>query len=193
MGLYERFTDRARKSLALANQEATRQRKQLLDTGDLLYGLLEEGQSIASRYLSHKGLSLEELRKTLNGKVDRGQYYRGVQRHPHSAFWHQVMETACTESRSLNDNYVGTEHLLLGLLREPESLGGQILQEMSVTREEVLEFRGQVVSKIELPLPEDRLNKICKVLSQYQDGKMPAINALAEIHSWSDLLSVDLT
>jgi ATP-dependent Clp protease ATP-binding subunit ClpA len=100
------------------------------------------------------------------------------------------MEYALYESQVLTDNYVGTEHLLLALLSEPESVGGQIIKEMGVTREEILAHRGQQISQLKLNLPEEALNKICTIVSEYQAGKMPAITALSEIRRHSDELNL---
>jgi len=170
--VYERFTDRARKVMMLAHQDALRRHATAIDTEHILLGLLEEGQGVAAHVLSGLGVDWESVAAAL---AARGLPYppppasdapeerplsawqwtaKAVRRFlgsradklPRTAESNRLIECAMQEARALGHNYVGTEHLLLGLLHQPNTLAAQLLVEQGLTldgvRREVLGLLG---------------------------------------------------
>src|SRR6476661_4738536 len=141
--MYERFTDRARKVMQLANQEAQR-----FNPEHILLGLVKEGSGVAANVLKNLDIDLRKIRLEVEKIVQHGpggeQVVMG--RLPHTPRAKKVIEYSIEEARNLNHNYVGTEHLLLGLLREQEGVAAQVLMNLGLkledVREEVLNLLG---------------------------------------------------
>ncbi|HXT60336.1 MAG TPA: Clp protease N-terminal domain-containing protein [Pirellulales bacterium] len=174
--MYERFTDRARKVMALANQDALRRNVPAVDTEHILLGLLEEARGVGAHVLRDLGVDWESLSAAVTAcgkphppaaapaaslpyaerprsvwQATRGAFRRFLAaqrglRLPQSSASRRLIEHAMEEARALGHRYVGTEHLLLGLLRQPECIAGQLLIEQGLTlsdaRREVLELLG---------------------------------------------------
>ena len=145
--MYERFTDRARKVMQLANQEAQRFNHEYIGTEHILLGLVKEGSGVAANVLLNLGVDLPKIRREVEKVVRYGAtdtYPTG--RLPQTPPAKMVIEFALEEARTLNHNYVGTEHLLLGLLREKEGVAAVVLTnlglELEGVREEVLNLLG---------------------------------------------------
>src|SRR5918912_1802895 len=146
--MYERFTDRARKVMQLANQEAQRFNHEYIGTEHILLGLVKEGSGVAANVLKNLDIDLRKIRLEVEKIVQHGpggeQVVMG--RLPHTPRAKKVIEYSIEEARSLNHNYVGTEHLLLGLLREQEGVAAQVLMNLGLkledVREEVLNLLG---------------------------------------------------
>jgi len=146
--MYERFTDRARKVMQLANQEAQRFIHEYIGTEHILLGIVKEGSGVAANVLKNLDMDLRKIRLEVEKIVQTGP--GGVQvimgRLPQTPRAKKVIEYAVEEARILNHNYVGTEHLLLGLLREQEGVAAQVLINLGVkldeAREEVLNLLG---------------------------------------------------
>src|SRR5215204_4788623 len=146
--MYERFTDRARKVMQLANQEAQRFNHEYIGTEHVLLGLVKEGSGVAANVLKNLDIDLRKIRLEVEKIVQHGpggeQVVMG--RLPHTPRAKKVIEYSIEEARNLNHNYVGTEHLLLGLLREQEGVAAQVLQNLGLrledVREEVLNLLG---------------------------------------------------
>ena len=146
--MYERFTDRARKVMQLANQEAQRFNHEYIGTEHVLLGLVKEGSGVAANVLKNLDVDLRKIRLEVERIVQPGaggdQVVMG--RLPHTPRAKKVIEYSIEEARNLNHNYVGTEHLLLGLLREQEGVAAQVLMNLGLkledVREEVLNLLG---------------------------------------------------
>ncbi|MGL6094223.1 MAG: ATP-dependent Clp protease ATP-binding subunit [Fimbriiglobus sp.] len=146
--MYERFTDRARKVMQLANQEAQRFNHEYIGTEHCLLGLVKEGSGVAANVLKNLDVDLRKIRIEVERIVQPGaggdQVVMG--RLPHTPRAKKVIEYSIEEARNLNHNYVGTEHLLLGLLREHEGVAAQVLMNLGLkledVREEVLNLLG---------------------------------------------------
>src|ERR687895_558118 len=117
--MYERFTDRARKVMQLANQEAQRFNHEYIRTEHILLGLIKEGSGVAANVLKNLDIDLNRARRQVEMTIPYAASAEPVSgRLPQTPRTKKVIEFAIEEARRLNHNYVGTEHLLLGLLRE---------------------------------------------------------------------------
>jgi ATP-dependent Clp protease ATP-binding subunit ClpC len=144
--MYERFTDRARKVMQLANQEAHRFNHEYIGTEHILLGLVKEGSGVAANVLRNLDVDLRRIRNEVEKLVQSGPDMVTLGRLPHTPRAKKVLEYSMEEARNLNHNYVGTEHVLLGLLREQEGVAAQVLMNLSLklddVREEVLNLLG---------------------------------------------------
>src|SRR5512141_1986421 len=131
----ERFTQRARRVLALAHQEAERMRQDTIGTEHLLLGLIQEEGGVAGRVLRDLGLEPDRVREMVERMSSFGQYRGGkIDRAPGTQ---QVLEFAIEEARRMGHHYIGTEHLLLGLVRSQEGLAMEVLRKLGVTSEQI--------------------------------------------------------
>jgi ATP-dependent Clp protease ATP-binding subunit ClpA len=133
--MFERFTDRARKVMALANQEAQRFLHDYITPEHILLGLVKEGSGTGANVLKNLGVELTKARLEVEIRLKTGTESVGQGKLLASDQAKQVVIGAIEEARGLNHNYVGTEHLLLGLLRQGESAAAQVLADMGVTLE----------------------------------------------------------
>jgi ATP-dependent Clp protease ATP-binding subunit ClpC len=139
--VWQRFTERARRVVFFAQEEAGRLGENYVSTEHLLLGLVRENDSVAARILDRIGVSLGRIRSEIERQVARGDGRLGqdMQLTPRAK---RVIDLAYDEARQLNNNYIGTEHLLLGLIREGEGLAGRVLSKLGVdldrTRREVM-------------------------------------------------------
>src|SRR5947209_5717199 len=146
--MYERFTDRARKVMQLANQEAQRFNHEYIGTEHILLGLVKEGSGVAANVLKNLDIDLRRIRLEVEKIVQTGPGSEMVTmgKLPQTPRAKKVIEYSIEEARNLNHNYVGTEHLLLGLLREQEGVAAQVLMNLGLkledVREEVLNLLG---------------------------------------------------
>jgi ATP-dependent Clp protease ATP-binding subunit ClpC len=147
--MFERFTDRARKVMALANQGAQRFNHDYIGTEHILLGLVQEGSGVGASVLKNLGVDLRRVRPEVEKLVKSGSEAVTTGKLPQTHGAKRVIEYAIEESRSLNHNYVGTEHLLLGLLREQDGVAAQVLANLDVrlevARPEVLQVLGMGV------------------------------------------------
>jgi ATP-dependent Clp protease ATP-binding subunit ClpC len=137
--MYERFTDRARKVMQLANQEAQRFNHEYVGTEHVLLGLVKEGSGVAANVLKNLEVDLRKIRIEVERIVQSGPDMVTMGKLPQTPRAKKVIEYAIEEARNLNHNYVGTEHLLLGLLREQEGVAAQVLMNLGLKLEEVRE------------------------------------------------------
>ena len=144
--MFERFTDRARKVMALANQEAQRFNHEYIGTEHILLGLVKEGSGVGATVLKNLDVDIKKLRLEVEKLVKSGPDMVTMGKLPHTPRAKKVIEYAIEEARSLNHNYVGTEHLLLGLLRETEGIAAQVMMNLGLrledVRQEVLNLLG---------------------------------------------------
>src|ERR671924_287051 len=131
------FTDRVRKVLQMAREEAARLHHEYVGTEHILLGLIREGEGVAAAVLTNLNVDLEDVEQKIEGKVVRGTAARASG--PELAYTRGakgVLELTMSEARELEHEYVGTEHLLLGLLREEKGIAAEVLTDMGVTLEE---------------------------------------------------------
>lgn len=151
--MFERFTDRARKVMALANQEAQRFNHEYIGTEHILLGLVKEGSGVGANVLKNLDVDLRKVRLEVEKLVKSGPDMVTMGKLPQTPRAKKVIEYAIEEARNLNHNYVGTEHLLLGLLREHDGVAAQVLMNLGLkleeVREEVLNLLGAGVESEE--------------------------------------------
>jgi len=144
--MFERFTDRARKVMALANQEAQRFNHDVIGTEHILLGLVKEGSGVGATVLKNFDVDIKKLRLEVEKHVKSGPDMVTMGKLPQSPRAKKVVEYAIEEARALNHNYVGTEHILLGLLRETEGIAAQVLMGLGLkledVRQEILNLLG---------------------------------------------------
>ena len=131
------FTDRVRKVLQMAREEAARLHHEYVGTEHILLGLIREGEGVAAAVLQNLNVDLEEIQQKIEETVKRGKAAAATGPDlPYTSRAKKVLELAMTEARELNHSYVGTEHLLLGLLREEKGIAAQVLNDAGVTLEQ---------------------------------------------------------
>src|SRR5260221_7662573 len=133
---FEHFTERARKVLSLAQEEAQRFNHNYIGTEHLLLGLVREGDGVAAKVLSNLGVELNKVRSAVEFIIGRGDriVLGDIGLTPRAK---KVIELAVDEARRLNHHYIGTEHLLLGLVREGEGIAAGVLESLGVNLEKV--------------------------------------------------------
>ncbi len=155
---FEKFTERARKVLTLAQEEAQRLQHNYIGTEHLLLGLVRENDGVAARVLANLGVDIKKVRDAVNHVVGRGE------RLPEGEIGltpraKKVIELAVDEARRLNHHYIGTEHILLGLLREGEGLAAGVLISLGVSleslRQQVIQVLNQSTYSNQADVPVD--------------------------------------
>lgn len=129
--MFERFTDRARRVIVLAQEEARTLQHNYIGTEHLLLGLIREGDGVAAKALASKGVTLDDTRKQVEEMIGKGNATPNghIPFTPHAR---QVLELSLREALQLGHSYIGTEHILLGLIHEGEGVGTQVLIKMDV-------------------------------------------------------------
>lgn len=144
--MFNRFTERARKVIVLAKEEARRFNHDYIGTEHILLGLIREGEGVAAAVLQKLGLSLESIRLEVEKLVQPGPSTQIQGDVPFTPRSKKALELAAEEARSLGHNYIGTEHLLLGLIREGEGVASQVLLNLGLdlnkVRTEIMELLG---------------------------------------------------
>ncbi len=196
MSMWEPFTERARRSIVLAQEEAQRLGNNYIGTEHILLGIISEGESLAAKVLETLGVNLSKVRQEVEAIVGRGG--QTVQQEmvftPRAK---RVIELAFEEARQLNHNYIGTEHLLLGLIREGEGVAARVLTNLGVDPAKV---RVQTTSLLgaegQPPAPKGKsktptLDAYGRDLTQLaRDNKLdPVIGRAAEIERVIQILS----
>jgi len=154
--MFERFTDRARKVMALANQEAQRFNHEYLGTEHILLGLIKEGSGVGAAVLKNLDVDLKRLRVEVEKLVQAGPEMVTAGKLPQTPRAKKVIEYAIEEARCLGHHYIGTEHILLGLTRETEGVASHVLTIIGLSleriRSEVLSLLGAGLDAEEGPL-----------------------------------------
>jgi ATP-dependent Clp protease ATP-binding subunit ClpC len=139
--MFERFTERARRAVVLAQEEARKLDHGYIGTEHLLLGLIHEGEGVAARALESLGISLKTVREQVVARVGRGQ--QPPSGHiPFTKRAKQVLELSLRESRELGHGYIGTEHILLAIVREGNGVAAQVLTGLGASLDRV---RQQVI------------------------------------------------
>ena len=133
---HDKFTERARKVLSLAQEEAQRFQHDYIGTEHLLLGLVREGEGVAAKVLSNLGVELKEVRNAVEAMIGRGDpiVLGELGLTPRAK---NVLELAADEARRLNHDSIGTGHLLLGVVREGDGIAARVLQSLGVNLEKV--------------------------------------------------------
>ena len=174
--MFERFTDRARKVMALANQEAQRFNHEYIGTEHVLLAIIKEGSGVGATALKDCDISLRKIRIEVERLVKSGSDVVTMGKLPYTPRVKTLFDNAIVAARDQNHNYIGTEHLLLGLLMDPDSLATQVLTNLGVTakiiREDVLRLLGAPDS-LENEHPDHALRQI--MLPQHLDDLLVKI------------------
>ena len=141
--MFERFTDRARRVLVFAQHEAKALDHNFIGTEHILLGLVVEGEGVAAKALQELGVDLDATRRQIEQRIGRGNPSDMSGAPPFTPKSKKVLELSLREALSLGHNYIGTEHLLLALIREGEGVGPQILIEQGLSAPKV---RNKVVA-----------------------------------------------
>jgi ATP-dependent Clp protease ATP-binding subunit ClpC len=144
--MFDRFTERARKVMTLARQEAQKLNNDYIGTEHILLGLVQEGSGVAAQVLKNLDVDLRKVRAEVERLVEHGTSPVSGTQLPFTPRAKRVLELALEEAQNLGHNYIGTEHLLLGLIRESDGPAAHVLQNLGVkpedVREEVIELLG---------------------------------------------------
>ena len=146
--MFERFTDRSRRVIVLASDQARELNHDYIGTEHLLLGLAEEGEGVAAKVLDTLGISLEDVSKQVIEIIGRGQQ-RYVGHIPFTPRAKKVLELALREALGLEHHYIGTEHILLGLISEGESAAARALAKLGADLDEVRQRTVDVLSGYE--------------------------------------------
>lgn len=150
--MFERFTDRARRVVVLAQEDARGLHHAYIGTEHLLLGLIHEGEGLAAKALSDIGVTAEAARERVLKTVGPGEQLPSGHM-PYTPRAKKVLEYALREALQLGHNYIGTEHMLLALLREGEGVGCQVLGQLGVLpselRRSLLELMGRPPGRLE--------------------------------------------
>src|SRR5512140_3687314 len=143
---FDKFTERARKVLTLAQEEAQRFNHNYIGTEHLLLGLVREGDGVAAKVLSNLGVELNRWRSAVEFSIGRGDRASSgeIGLTPRAK---KVIELAVDEARRLGHSYIGTEHLLLGLVREGEGIAAGVLESLGVNLERVRAETTRILSQ----------------------------------------------
>src|SRR5213078_92241 len=148
--MWQRFTERARRVVFFAQEEAARLGENYVGTEHLLLGLVRENDSVAARILDRLGVPLGRIRSDIERQVTRGHGNLGqdMQLTPRAK---RVIDLAYECARQLNNNYIGTEHILMGLIREGDGLAARILSKLGATElrvhDVVVEWQEEAAAK----------------------------------------------
>src|SRR5256714_576091 len=205
------FTERVRKVLAMAREEAARLHHEYVGTEHILLGLIREGEGVAAAVLTNLNVDLEEIQQKIEETVKKGKAAAAAGPDlPYTSRAKKVLELAMSEARELNHSYVGTEHLLLGLLREEKGIAAQVLTDAGVNleqaRAETLRLLGSEMpsgpapsgSGAQAPSPKSEkksktpaLDHFCRDLTQLAaEGQLdPTIGRQKEIERVMEILS----
>jgi len=168
--MFNRFTERARKVIVLAKEEAKRFNHDYIGTEHLLLGLIREGEGVAAAVLQKLGLDLESIRIEVEKVVQPGPQTQVMGDIPFTPRSKKALELSAEEARALGHNYIGTEHLLLGLIREGEGVAYRVFLNMGVDLEKV---RNEIMELLGSGIPGFGAEEE----KQAKKGKTPAIDA----------------
>src|ERR1700722_16696355 len=168
------FTPRAQQVLALARKEADRFNHNYVGTEHLLLGLIKLGQGVAVNVLQKMGLDLETVRMEVEKQVGSGPETKMVGNIPYTPRGKKVLALAGKEAKSLNHSYVGTEHILLGVLREGEGVAARVLKNLEVDIERT---RNEILKELDPNFTPPEAEQEPQSEAAKKDVKTPALRA----------------
>jgi ATP-dependent Clp protease ATP-binding subunit ClpC len=173
------FTERVRKVLAMAREEASLLHHEYVGTEHLLLGIIREGEGVAATALLNLGAELDELERRIKELIKPGRAHTTGPDLPYTSRAKKVLELAMNEARELEHPYVGTEHLLLGLLREEKGIAARVLISLGVTPatagNEVLAILGTVRRPSTTPPPGGPPIDV-RLILRYENGAVVTKN-----------------
>ena len=188
--MFERFTDRARRVIVLAQEEARALQHNYIGTEHLLLGLIREGEGVAAKALASKGVELDATRKQVEEMIGKGNAAPNghIPFTPHAK---QVLEFSLREALQLGHSYIGTEHILLGLIREGEGVGTQVLIKMDV---DLGELRSATIDMIRgnsgtgtgdglIGFEGDGAAGVREITTRLLDGEFPKVRHLMSVQA----------
>jgi len=193
--MFKRFTERARRVIILAREEAERHHHEYLGTEHILLGMLKDGGGIAITVLQKAGLSIEQIRMEVERHLPRNANALIVGEIPFTPKAKKVLEYGVEEARLMGHNYIGTEHLLLGLLKEKEGIAAKVLNALGIrlveTREKILNLLQEPATKTKEKSKTPALDEFGRDLTELaQNGKLdPVIGRETEIERVIQILS----
>ncbi|MDI6807978.1 MAG: ATP-dependent Clp protease ATP-binding subunit [Candidatus Eisenbacteria bacterium] len=196
--MHDKFTERLKKVIYLAREEAARLHHDYIGTEHLLLGIVRQGEGVAADVLHNLGLDLDTVRQTVESMVSESGGTMTIGEIPFTPRAKRVLELSVDEARQLGHNYVGTEHLLLGLIREGEGIAARVLMELGLDRKKVREemmrlLHGtpQMSSEREEKVETPALNQFGRDLTALAaEGKLdPIIGRNSEIERVIQVLS----
>ncbi|MDR1293427.1 MAG: AAA family ATPase, partial [Bifidobacteriaceae bacterium] len=202
--MFERFTDRARRVIVLAQEEARLLNHNYLGTEHILLGLIHEGEGVAAKALESMNISLEAVRAQVQDIIGEGQQAPSGSHIPFTPRAKRVLELTLREALQLGHNYIGTEHILLGLIREGEGVAAQVLTKLGAdlarVRQQVIELLSGYQGKDQVSVGgnSEQTPAGSAVLDQYgrnltqaaREGKLdPVIGREKEIERVMQVLS----
>jgi ATP-dependent Clp protease ATP-binding subunit ClpA len=168
--MFERFTDRARRVVVLAQEEARMLNHNYIGTEHLLLGLIHEGEGVAAKALESLGISLEAVRQQVGEIIGQGQ--QAPSGHiPFTPRAKRVLELSLREVQQLGHNYIGTEHILLGLIREGDGVAVQVLVKLGADLNRV---RRQVIRLLPWPAEGNRTSAVSTEVPAAEATPLPA-------------------
>jgi hypothetical protein len=179
--MLERFTDRARRVVKLAEEEARRLNHNYIGTEHILLGLIREGEGVAAKALESLGISLDAVRQQVEEIIGQGQQapFDVIPFTPRSK---KVLELSLRESQQLGHNYIGTEHILLGLIREGDGVAAQVLVKLGADLNRVRQQVIQLIAAQQQPghLPPREGVPVTEVQARLDaiEGRLAAIDGL---------------
>jgi ATP-dependent Clp protease ATP-binding subunit ClpC len=199
--MFERFTDRARRVVVLAQEEARMLNHNYIGTEHILLGLIHEGEGVAAKALESLGISLDAVRQQVEEIIGQGQ--QAPSGHiPFTPRAKKVLELSLREALQLGHNYIGTEHILLGLIREGEGVAAQVLvklgADLNKVRQQVIQLLNGYQSKEPAGTASESTPSTSLVLDQFgrnltqsaREGKLdPVIGREKEIERLMQVLS----
>jgi len=144
--MFERFTEHARHVIELAGREAQRFGNEYVGTEHLLWGLAKETDGVAAAVLGHFHVDLKPLRREVDEMLKSRPHAESVQKLPQSVHAKEAIQYAIEEARSMRHNHVGTEHILLGLMRNSMAVSAQVLADFNLDLDPVREEVRRVVA-----------------------------------------------
>jgi len=168
--MFERFTDRARRVVVLAQEEARMLDHSYIGTEHILLGLIREGEGVAAKALESLGISLDAVRQQVEEIIGRGQHAPSGHI-PFTPRAKKVLELSLRESLQLGHNYIGTEHILLGLIREGDGVAAQVLAtlgaDLNRVRQQVIQLlHGRVQPKDASAVADDLRARLVSVAAR---------------------------
>ncbi len=145
--MFERFTDRARRVVVLAQEEAKMLNHNYIGTEHILLGLIHEGEGVAAKALESLNISLDAVREQVQDIIGQGQQ-QPTGHIPFTPRAKKVLELSLREALQLGHNYIGTEHILLGLIREGEGVAAQVLVKLGADLNRVRQQVIQLLSRL---------------------------------------------
>jgi ATP-dependent Clp protease ATP-binding subunit ClpC len=183
--MFERFTDRARLVVVLAQEEARRLEHHYIGTEHVLLGLVHEGEGVAARTLESLGISLPAVRREVEEIIGRGQS-TPTGHIPFTPRAKKVLELSLRECMQLGHSYIGTEHILLGVIREGKGVGAQVLQKLGADHDRV---RQQVILLLEGNVGTSRSSEAARRQVEMEVEGGTTLPAGEDVKQWAQLVS----